>query len=999
MTLHQLLTILLSAFVHLPAESPATSETLQPPVETAETVDYELVVYLREDRDWANVQRFINTVNQGRDAPLMEAIAFAKEARRLVRHVPNAFQTEAGSIHHLRRYVILDYKSPQAQSAALTQLREDARVGFVGRFDSGLSAAPNDRYYAPLLSIGFVPEQQRWAFQQIGLEAARDYGPGIGTVGVTDYGIERDHPDLQQNIRNHQSYDYQNNDADFNEDLVDGAFRGHGTHMAGLIAADTDNGQGTAGACGDCSLMVTKALATGNRVEAFLYMAGNGAQVLSLSGFELDPITGQVPEACADVAPAFQHPMCAVIDLLKARDIAFVAASGNDLGPVNFPAREPYVWAIGGTDKTGDFWDDRTGLICPLLDLAECGSNSGPQQDFILPAKQVLSTFYAGHPWQPELGASDDYFNPNTRDLGGSTLTQGYDYLTGTSASTTLMAGTLGVIRGLQPLMDVDRLKKLLVDSATNQGFREDVTGYGIPNADAAVERILGQSDGVQQINRMTPMFGLYSHEANSHLFTTRPQVASAAVAGTLNEPANSLERVHYDQGKAGWQVAGYDRYPMAAGVAAPEPWASFYVFTTPHNPFDSQTPLLALTRLSFSEPCRLRDYAYAFGKDDIDFFNGSDGPADWCPSQLGDQVYQVDGIEGYIFDRCPPGFTCDDFNDPASPQSLHRRYSPVDDCFALILGEQLNQPPFETYTDTVGDSGIGYVFKNVDSDGDGMIDDMEVMLGADPQRADTDGDAMNDGIEAPLTGPFIADPLTLETMFPADRPGIFRPSEAVFFRDINGDRFVTPSTEPETPFGAVGDRALVGDWDGEGTDQLGVFRPSDTGFYLDLNNNETVDVGERVAQLGQAGDTPLAGDWNGDGADELGSFRPSTNAVFLDLNGNGVIDGGETFANLGQMGDLPVVGDWNGDGTDQLGVYRPSNVSFYLDQNANRQIEAGEWVMAIVGDWNNDGRTEMGVYRPGQQRFFLDVNGLRHGPYFDVIIGAPNDVPLAGNW
>ena len=67
----------------------------------------------------------------------------------------------------------------------------------------------------------------------------------------------------------------------------------------------------------------------------------------------------------------------------------------------------------------------------------------------------------------------------------------------------------------------------------------------------------------------------------------------------------------------------------------------------------------------------------------------------------------------------------------------------------------------------------------------------------------------------------------------------------------------------------------------------------------------------------------PVVGDWDGDGGDDIGIFHPATREwVLRDSASAGPAD--RRFG-YGGAGDVPVVGDWNGDGVDGIGVYRPS--------------------------------------------------------------------------
>ena len=76
--------------------------------------------------------------------------------------------------------------------------------------------------------------------------------------------------------------------------------------------------------------------------------------------------------------------------------------------------------------------------------------------------------------------------------------------------------------------------------------------------------------------------------------------------------------------------------------------------------------------------------------------------------------------------------------------------------------------------------------------------------------------------------------------------------------------------------FGLPGDRAAVGDWDGNGVDDIGVFRPSTLRWYLDLNGNRAWNAGiDQITGLfGHADDWPVVGNWTGVGnTDKMGVF------------------------------------------------------------------------------------------------------------------------------
>jgi hypothetical protein len=131
-------------------------------------------------------------------------------------------------------------------------------------------------------------------------------------------------------------------------------------------------------------------------------------------------------------------------------------------------------------------------------------------------------------------------------------------------------------------------------------------------------------------------------------------------------------------------------------------------------------------------------------------------------------------------------------------------------------------------------------------------------------------------------------------------------------------------------------------------SDQFGVYRNGL--WYLDNGNGQWDGCGgfplhdRCLAGFGAPGDQAVAGDWDGDGSDEVGVYR--NGQWYLD-NGNGAWDGCGSFPlqdvclpSFGAAGDQAVAGDWDADGKPQAGVYR--NGQWYLD-NGNGQWDGCE--------------------------------------------------------
>ena len=136
--------------------------------------------------------------------------------------------------------------------------------------------------------------------------------------------------------------------------------------------------------------------------------------------------------------------------------------------------------------------------------------------------------------------------------------------------------------------------------------------------------------------------------------------------------------------------------------------------------------------------------------------------------------------------------------------------------------------------------------------------------------------------------------------------------------------------------FGAVGDRPIAGDWDGDGKDSLGVYRPSTGVVYL--RNALTGGTPTTASPTVQTADTPLAGDWNLD-AFSAGMYRNSDRSFHVsNRNVTATVADDGVYA-LGNTGDLPVVGDWTHAGYSGIGAYRHPREPFLLSSTPSTPL------------------------------------------------------------
>lgn len=308
---------------------------------------------------------------------------------------------------------------------------EDA-IAYLETQPNVLYAEPNYFVYADDTYPSDPSFSLQYGLTNIRAPQGWDWATGAGwvTIAILDSGVDYLHSDLAGKVL--PGFDFVNGDSDAMDD------NGHGTHVAGIAAAATNNGVGISGASWGANILPVKVLnASGNGTyvnvaNGIIWATDHGAQVINMS------LGGASPSIVLEDA----------VNYACTRGVVLVGSTGNSGGSlVLYPAHYAPVIAVAATDAGNN--------IAPF-------SNFGNQVDLAAPGDQIYSLYPGG----------------------------GYGYRSGTSMSAPYVSGLAAILIGLPGNYNAGWVENQMETTALDLGAPgwDPYYGFGLIQMDVAIQ-------------------------------------------------------------------------------------------------------------------------------------------------------------------------------------------------------------------------------------------------------------------------------------------------------------------------------------------------------------------------------------------------------------------------------------------------------------------------------------------------------------------------------
>jgi len=339
----------------------------------------------------------------------------------------------------------------------------------------------------------------QWTLGREGFYRAWDISQGDGAlVAVIDTGIDATQPDLASKIA--VAVDQQDPSDARGTALTDEV--GHGTDVASLACADTNNGIGMAGAGYDCKLVIEKTDFSDSSIAAAIVDATDRhADAINMSFGPAMPTSSPPPDS---EVRALEYAAARRVLLVAAAADSAVAEQGDPANVLQPSGSGPTLSSGIGLDVTAAAYDGQRASFAGYGTEISMAAYGALDPDAFIPpgASGPAPGIFGAFPSNPtELEAP-----PNS--CGCRTTFQGsysYAYLQGTSMAAPQVAAVGAMMRELNPFATLPDLLTTLKRTAQRPhgvGWGSDL-GWGILDAGAAL-------DAIRRVDRLAPVSQLY---------------------------------------------------------------------------------------------------------------------------------------------------------------------------------------------------------------------------------------------------------------------------------------------------------------------------------------------------------------------------------------------------------------------------------------------------------------------------------------------------------
>lgn len=393
-------------------------------------------------------------------------VADAEFTASVARHGGRDHNQDSGRVHIqslARRPHIVDV-TPGQEEVTVQAMALDPTVEYaeVDRVVQPEAINPNDIYYA-----------YAWHLSKIGTPEAWNAANGSGvTVAILDSGVDPAHPDLIGNlVPGWNLVDNNSNTSDV---------YGHGTMVAGVVGALSNNGIGVTSIAPNTSLMpVRVAMTSGSAyistiANGIIYAADHGAQIANAS---FATLTG---------SPTIQN----AANYMRSKGGLVVVAAGN-YGVLDSTPNNSSVISVSATNNN---------------DSLTSWSSYGPYVDVSAPGEGIWTTTNGG----------------------------GYSAVSGTSFSSPATCAVLALMKSANNSLSIAQLESILKSTAVDLGTPgyDQYFGYGRINAEAAVAAAVAAGGTSTIIDSQAPAVSITTPTSGTVSATVTVSVAASDNVG-----------------------------------------------------------------------------------------------------------------------------------------------------------------------------------------------------------------------------------------------------------------------------------------------------------------------------------------------------------------------------------------------------------------------------------------------------------------------------------